>query len=123
MGFVALVNGLTSAREGRPAGWHFKQLVEVGHRIADAYPQHVAAFGHALIHFCNGDGVEGQDRSGKWKNRRQTIRKSLDADFLPHSDSLALIGFLLPGVEEKLEKLILKARNACPKRDVRLASG
>ncbi|RWI57160.1 MAG: hypothetical protein EOR16_16455 [Mesorhizobium sp.] len=109
------MNGLTSAREGRPVGWYFKQLVEVGHRIADAYPQHVAAFGHALIHFCNGDCVEGQDRSGKWKNRRQTIRKSLergDADFLPHSDSLALIGFLLPGVEEKLEKIILKARNA-----------
>ncbi|RUV67081.1 MULTISPECIES: DUF6035 family protein [unclassified Mesorhizobium] len=114
-GFVALMNGLTSAREGRPVGWHFKQLVEVGHRIADAYPEHVAAFGHALIHFRNGDIVEGQDRTGKWKNRRQTIRKSLergDPDFLPHSDSLSLIGFLLPGVEKKLEKLMLKARNA-----------
>lgn len=83
---TALLNGVTSAKEGRPVGWNFTQLVEVGHRIAEAYPQHVVVFGHALRHFGNADLVNAQDRSRKWKRRRQRIRESLERgepDFLP----------------------------------------
>lgn len=110
-GFVALMNGLASAKEGRPVGWHFKHLIEVGHRIADAYPQHVAAFGHALLHFEKAALVERQDRSGKWKRRRSAIRDSLERgepDFRPDPDSLPVIGFVMPGIEKKLTKLMLK---------------
>lgn len=108
---VALLNGIVSAKEGRPVGWGFRHLVEVGHRIADAYKQHVAAFGHALRHFGTAELVNSQDRSGKWKERRQIMRGSLErgeTDYLPDRATLALVGFLMPGVQEKLEKLALK---------------
>jgi hypothetical protein len=111
-GFVSLMNALTSAKEGRPIGWNFKQLVEVGHRIANAYPQHVVAFGHALRHFETAELVESQDRTGKWKKQRKIFRESLKRgapDFLPDPESLALIDLLMPGVGKKLQKLILKA--------------
>jgi hypothetical protein len=116
-GLIALLNGIVSAKEGRPVGWNFKNLVEVGHRIADAYKQHVAAFGHALHHFGTGDVVDSQDRSGKWKQRRQTMRQSLERgepDYRPDRATLALVGFLMPGTQEKLEKLALSVHPGTP---------
>ncbi|MGE3907158.1 MAG: DUF6035 family protein [Reyranellaceae bacterium] len=110
-GFIALLNGIASAKEGRPVGWNFKQLIEVAHRIAEAYKQHAVAFGHALLHFGTADLVDSQDRTGKWKQRRQLIRQSLkrgEPDYVPDRATLALVGFLMPGKREKIEKLAVK---------------
>lgn len=109
--FVALMNGLASAREGRPVGWSFQHLVQVAHRIADGYPEHVVAFGHAIRHFAREKTIEVQDHTGKWKRRAESIGRSLRAgkpDFAPDPKSIELIGFLIPGLQEKLESLVLK---------------
>ncbi|MGN8118078.1 DUF6035 family protein [Labrys sp. 22185] len=106
---MALMNGLTSAREGKPVGWKFKQLVEVGHRIAEAYPQHVVAFGHALLQFDRVDLIKQQDHTGKWGSRTRGIRASLSRktkDYMPDPDTLSLVDFLMPGVGDKIKKLI-----------------
>ncbi|KWV51989.1 hypothetical protein AS026_05310 [Rhizobium altiplani] len=109
--FVALMNGLASAREGRPVGWSFQHLVQVAHRIADGYPEHVAAFGHAIRHFARQKTIETQDHTGKWKRRAEGIGRSLRAgepDFAPEPNSIDLAGFLIPGLKEKLAALVLK---------------
>lgn len=110
--FIALMNALTSAKEGHPVGWHYKKLIEVGHRLAEGDPQHVVAFGHALRHFGVADAMEAQDGTGKWNRRRAAIRASLERgepDFMPDRDTLPLIGFLLPGLQDRLEKLLQRA--------------
>lgn len=109
--FVALMNGLASAQEGRPVGWSFQHLVQVAHRIADGYPEHIVAFGHAIRHFKQQKTLETQDRTGKWKQRAAGIGSSLRAgepDFAPEPNSIDLVGFLIPGLQEKLESLVLK---------------
>ncbi|WP_189341774.1 hypothetical protein, partial [Mesorhizobium sp. M2A.F.Ca.ET.042.01.1.1] len=109
--FVALMNGLASVREGQPVGWSFQHLVQVAHRIADGYPEHVVAFGHAIRRFARQKTIETQDRTGKWKQRAAGIGKSLRAgepDFAPEPYSIDLAGFLIPGLQEKLESLVLK---------------
>ena len=112
-GFMALMNGLTSAKEGRPIGWNFRHLIEVAHRIADGYPQHVVAFGHVIRHFEQEKLLDGQDGTGKWKRRATAIGRSLRddrPDFLPDRATLPLILFLYPAIGEKVR--ILAARSA-----------
>lgn len=113
--FIALMNALTSAKEGRPVGWHYKKLIEVGHRLAEGHPQHVVAFGHALRHFGSADAMEAQDGSGKWNRRRAAIRASLergDRHFFPDITSLPLLMLVIPEVGRKLQTLIAKANAA-----------
>lgn len=107
-GFIALMNGVASAKEGKPVGWNFKHLVEVAHRIADGYPQHVVAFGHAARLFKRDDMLAEQDRTGKWKRRSAAIGASLrkgQPDFAPDPVSILLVDFLMPGTKAKLEKI------------------
>lgn len=108
-GFVGLMNGVASAREGKPVGWNFRHLVEVAHRIADGYPQHVVAFGYAVRLFAREELLEEQDRTGKWKRRRASIGASLrkgDPDFTPDPTTVPLVDFLMPGTKAKLETII-----------------
>jgi hypothetical protein len=110
--FVALMNAVTSAKEGRPIGSNLKQLIEVGHLIAEHYPRHVAAFSFALRHFDTAELLKNQDRSAKWEKRREKIRASLDLGeqtFTPDEETFPLIRLLMPGVEAKLERLLAKA--------------
>lgn len=103
--FIALMNGLSSAREGRPVGWKFKNLVEVAHKIADRYPEHIAAFGFAVRFFDRTGMLDQQDRSQKWKRRAAKIARSLrngGPDFQPDMEYIGLIGFIVPGSPEKL---------------------
>ncbi|MBN9489947.1 MAG: hypothetical protein J0H44_22150 [Alphaproteobacteria bacterium] len=109
-GFIALMNGVASAKEGKPVGWNFKHLVEVAHRIADGYPQHVVAFGHAARLFKRDEMLAEQDRTGKWKRRSAAIGASLrngQPDFAPDPASILLVDFLMPGTKAKLEKINL----------------
>lgn len=107
-GFIALMNGVASAKEGNPVGWNFRHLVEVAHRIADGYPQHIVAFGHAVRLFEREKLLDEQDRTGKWKRRRSAIGASLrrgEPDFAPDPATIPLVDFLMPGTKAKLEKI------------------
>tara|TARA_R110002124_G_C8954742_1_gene513593 strand:- start:1555 stop:2967 length:1413 start_codon:yes stop_codon:yes gene_type:complete len=109
--FTALLNCILSAKSGRPIGWRFQNLIQVGHRIADSYPQHVAAFGFSIKEFEQEILLEMHDKSGKWKIRSAVIRQSLqsrDQDFRPDTDTLPLISFLFPKIATKLENLASK---------------
>ncbi|MBB3773737.1 hypothetical protein FHS55_004381 [Angulomicrobium tetraedrale] len=113
--FIALLNALASAKEGRPVGWNYKKLIEVGHRLAEGHPQHVVAFGHALRHFGSAEAMEAEDSTGKWNRRRAAIRASLergDRDFIPDITSLPLLMLVIPEVGRKLQTLIAKANAA-----------
>lgn len=106
--FSALLNGVLSAKVGEPVGWHFKQLVEVAHRIADGYPQHVAAFGFAVKQFEREELLQKQDKSGKWSHRREKLRNALkarQANYLPDLNSIPLLIFLFPEIGTKIKKL------------------
>ncbi|MET3524209.1 hypothetical protein [Mesorhizobium abyssinicae] len=108
---IALMNGLASAKEGRPIGWDFKHLIQVTHRIVDGYPQHVVAFGHAIRHFGREALLDSQDGTGKWKARKAAIRRSLERrepKFIPDAATLPLLMVLIPEVGEKLQNLLAK---------------
>lgn len=110
-GFVALLNGIVSAKEGRPVGWNFKHLVEVGHRLANAYRQHIISFGYAINHFDRKKLIEIQDKTGKWKNRCNFLRDAMrigDPEVKPDRETMPLVGFLVPGVQEKLDKYLTR---------------
>lgn len=110
--FIALMNGLMSAKAGRPVGWNFKQLIEVAHRIADAYPQHVLSFGHAIRHFGQKEFFNSQDKSGKWQRRAAGIKQSLgdrEPDFMPEPETIPLLLFLFPVIGEKVKSFAAKA--------------
>lgn len=105
---VALLNGIISAKAGHPVGWNFKKLIEVGHRIADAYPQHIAAYGFAIREYGQSELLDDQDGSGKWKRRTRTIRAALRAgndEYRPDARTLPLIMFLFPSIGAKLKML------------------
>lgn len=106
--FTALLNCILSAKSGKPIGWRFQNLIQVGHRIADYYPQHVAAFGFAIQEFEQKHMLELNDRSGKWRNRSASIHQALkmrDQHFRPDLDTLPLISFLFPKIAAKIERL------------------
>ncbi|MCB9949159.1 MAG: hypothetical protein H6842_15260 [Rhodospirillaceae bacterium] len=106
--FAALLNGVISARAGEPVGWQFRKLVEVAHRIAEAYPRHIAAFGFAVKAFEREKLVDEQDSSGKWKRKRKAIRAALkrrDPAYVPDLEHLSLVSFLFPEIAVKLRKL------------------
>lgn len=107
--FVALLNGLLSGRAGKPVGWEFKKLVQVAHRIADAYPQHIAAFGFAVREYGREKLLEQQDGTRKWERKRKTIRAALqgrDSKYMPTPEYFPLIGFLFPEISRKLRVLV-----------------
>lgn len=109
--FRALLNGLTSAKAGHPVGWDFKQLVEVGHYVANSHPEHLVALGHAFRHFGREALLDQQDKSGKWSRRRTAIRRAIrsyENAFQPDTETLNLLGFLFPEIGEKTRSLAEK---------------
>jgi Family of unknown function (DUF6035) len=77
--FRGMMNGLLSAKLGRPVGWRFETLIQVAHHLADRYPEHLLGFGYANKHFDTLDDLgrqkllENQDTSKKWAKKQPYI--------------------------------------------------
>ncbi len=101
----ALLNALFSVETGQPVGWQFRNLIEVGHHLAERYPQHVLAFGYAVEHFNRKTMLQTQDTSLKWKQRCALLRTKVQErvpEYMPRLPLLPVIQFLFPPVGERL---------------------
>lgn len=110
--FVALVNAVASAKAGAPVGWRFRRLVEVGHRLAEGYPQLIVLFGHALRSFGRKELVASQDHSALWAKKTAPIRESIasgEQKFIPPAWAISLACFLLPDARDKISRLAARA--------------
>ncbi|MER9316361.1 DUF6035 family protein [Mesorhizobium sp. M0659] len=107
--FSTMVHGLLSAFKGEPVGWQFHKLVQVAHHIAEMYPQHVLAFGHALAVAEQQDKIDSQDSKGRWQRRSQKLRESLqqrDPRVMPDLEWLAALCFLFPEVGSRVTRFL-----------------
>jgi hypothetical protein len=113
--FQGMMNGLLSAKFGRPVGWNFTKLIEVAHCLADRYPEHLIAFHYALKHFDALDNLgrekllQEQDKSGKWARRKVEIREKLkasDSKYIPDKIFLPALMFLFPEVGRSVQEFL-----------------
>jgi hypothetical protein len=105
-GFTALMNAMQSMEAGQPEGWRFNKLVEVAHKIADQYPQHLFALGCAIRHFSRASALALQDTTGKWRVRRTEIRKGMksnDPKYKPDEFWLPALGLLFPEISKPIQ--------------------
>lgn len=108
-GFRAMVNGVLSARDGKPVGWRFDTLLQVAHCIFDQHKGQLFTFGCALRHYERDRLIEAQDKHGKWAKRRREIIEALrrfGSDFEPDSRWLPALLFLFPEIGKQTEKRI-----------------
>ena len=103
-----LLNALYSAKQGRPVGWHFHGLIEVAHRVATGYKQHLLKFRQALAAFDRGSQLEREDKSGKWRKRVKDYKgaiRSGSREYEQDSSHDALVAFLFPELENPAKSL------------------
>jgi len=93
-----LLQGLYSAKHGRPFASRRKLLVEAAHQVANGR-RHLRWFSQALRHYQRGAQLKAEDRSGNWAKKVRACRE-LEAQspeaFEPDRQHQALIEFLFP---------------------------
>jgi len=108
----AMLNALVSAMDGRPVGWDFKRLVEVGHHLLSAHPRQLLAFGYANRQFERGQLIDRQDGSGKWKAKCKVIAARLKVyapSLMPDRRLLPHMRFLFPKVAADVDAYLIRA--------------
>jgi uncharacterized protein DUF6035 len=107
--FRGMMHALLSAIKGTPIGWQFTTLIEVAHRVAEGYPQHLLRFGFALELSGHRDLLDVQDASGRWKRKRAALRERIragDATYFPDAQWLTAFEFLFPKVAKKVSEFM-----------------
>ena len=99
--FTTIIRCLESALAGRPVYYEFKKLVEVAHRLAEHYPEALAAFTSVLKYTGHDIIIDSNDKSGKWRKKLDELRRKykLDKDkFILDEETMSIIHFLYPDV-------------------------
>jgi hypothetical protein len=93
-----LLQGLYSAKHGRPFASKRKLLVEAAHRMANG-GRHLRWFSKALRHYGRGPQLRSEDRSGNWAKKVKACRElelRSPEMFEPDRKQQALVEFLFP---------------------------
>ena len=93
-----LLQGLYSAKHGRPFASKRKLLVEAAHQVANG-GRHLRWFSKALRHYGRGPQLKAEDRSGSWAKKVKAcrVRESQSPEaFEPDRQHQALVEFLFP---------------------------
>ncbi len=93
-----LLQGLYSAKLGRPFASKRKLLVEAAHQVANG-GRHLRWFSKALRHYGRGPQLKAEDRSGRWTEKVKAcrVRESQSPEaFEPDRQHQALVEFLFP---------------------------
>lgn len=81
------INAILSCEAGYPIGWRFKNLVEVGHHLAEHHPDILLFYGYAIQKFDRAAILAEQDKSQRWQKRSRTIAEALSlrkAEYMPN---------------------------------------
>lgn len=101
---MPVAQAIASAREGRPIGYRYDTLLQVGHNIFDHYKHHLRYFARALVNYRKRELIESQDRNGVWAERVKEMRERWAArDPVYRSDPTwrETLDFLFPGALAK----------------------
>jgi len=105
-GTESLLNNLYSAKHGKVVGRSFKKFIEVAHRVAGGYKEHLWAFGLLLAAHNRVEQIWAEDKnSGKWEKKRSIYHpriKAGDDAYRPDPRFNQLIGFLFPEIADGL---------------------
>jgi hypothetical protein len=96
---------LLSAKNGKVIGFGHEHLVQVAHLAFDQYKKILWYFGIVLNFFGHRRILETEDKTGKWKNRKNEIRKKMsekDPEYTRDSQYESLFKFLFPLIENKM---------------------
>lgn len=94
-----IVHLIESARLGRPVGFGYKNLAELGHHLFHQHPEMFLAFGYMLQNFGTRDVLKSDDRTGKLAAKIRNERPNLRSDpkYRMPSDMERLCAFLSQG--------------------------
>lgn len=94
-----LVHLIESARAGKPVGFNYKNLAEIGHHIFHQHPDLFLAFGFLLRAFGTKDVLDRDDRTGRLatKIRRERNNFRSDPKYTMADDDERLCAFLSQG--------------------------
>lgn len=93
-----LLQGLYSAKYGKPVASKRRLLVEIAHQMANG-GRHLRWFSHALRHYGRAPQLRAEDRSGNWARKVKACRAleaQSPATYEPDRAQQVLIEFLFP---------------------------
>jgi len=99
-----LVHLVASAKAGKPVGFKYKNLVEIGHHLFHQHPDLLLAYGFMLRAFGTKSVLDHEDRTGRWaaKVREEWSNFLSDAKYKMAEDEERLLAFLSQGASRKL---------------------
>lgn len=107
--FRTLIHGVLSAIHGKPVGWQFDTLIQVGHLLAEAHRENLFAFGCALKQAGHDDLLKKQDTTGKWERRKREftpLMRKREPAYMPNPLWLPALSFLFPGVGKAVKSFL-----------------
>jgi len=96
-----LLNGLYSAKHGRPIRWRFQSFMEVLHHVHGLHKKYLRVFRRALVVYNRGDQIVREDKNRKWRDKVKQYIPLLEANdprFDADRSHDALVRILFPGV-------------------------
>lgn len=102
--FRSMLGAIYSAREGKPVGWKFKKLVQIGHLLANNHPRLLLVFGYALEEYGRKAQLRREDSKGRWATRSAAMAERLrrhDPELCPDAELLPLMAFLFPEIAQR----------------------
>lgn len=114
-----IVHLIESARAGKPVGFGYKSLAELGHHLIHQHPEFLLAFGHMLRRFGTKEALYRDDRTGKLKAKLEAVRAHLlhDPKYRMAEDAERLCALLSEGASRKA-----RSENDNPDRPGRAAA-
>tara|TARA_R110002020_G_scaffold25225_7_gene82125 strand:- start:2083 stop:3501 length:1419 start_codon:yes stop_codon:yes gene_type:complete len=102
---TTVINAILSCEAGYPIGWRFKNLVEVGHHLAEHHPDLLLFYGYANQEFERAAILVEQDKSQRWQKRSRTIFEALslrEAEYMPDPTLLSILDLLFPAIAKRV---------------------
>ncbi|PKP98487.1 MAG: hypothetical protein CVT74_10835 [Alphaproteobacteria bacterium HGW-Alphaproteobacteria-13] len=98
-----VVHLIESARAGKPVGFGYRSLAELGHHLIHQHPELLLAFGHMLRRFGTKEALYRDDQTGKLKAKLEAVRADLlhDPKYRMADDQERLCAFLSEGASRK----------------------
>ena len=99
-----LVHLVATAKAGKPVGFKYKNLVEIGHHLFHQHPDLLLAYGFMLRAFGTKSILDREDRTGRWAAKVREERSNFlsDAKYKMAEDEERLLAFLSQGASRKL---------------------
>lgn len=98
-----LVHLIESARLGKPVGFKYKTLAEIGHHLFHQHPDLLLGYGFMLRAFETKNILDRDDRTGRWAAKVRDERHNflIDPKYKMAEDEERLLAFLSKGASRK----------------------